>query len=432
MPIRKYLLILAGLVLGLVMLLQFTHRPTHDAAEGTLRSQSMAQSAAIVAQAGRALAAHGSAPGLHDVEERAMAFHRTLDPEAMVSSLLSSWNEPFSAELLALAAQRFGEARKPNVKFQLAMILHRYGKAEGTEFLRAAVRQTDGEFQESAAAVLAMARDRGSVGVLAEYLRSSSSGVPIRLLNELGSWREPELIEALKFAFQNSQPRSPAFAKALALMGEYGPVDQLAGDAWVFSPAYEKPALALRRNSGANPGWISSLLGDSAPKNVPLDFLVDACRTAGAEAAAGEVEAALRRSTATRARVNADYAKHVRAIRSGDKPWSPFEFDDRAYNLTIKCLGLLGEWAQPSSAEVVYEYLGIYLGGKYSPAVVEQIIATAASVDPRNYETRLQALGVSGDAIGNALAVAKLNPLPPQYLPRQVSKSAPIRIPGED
>ena len=432
MPIRKYLLILAGLALGLVLLLRLNHHPTDDAAEGALRSQPVAQPTAIKSMPGRVLAGLGSAPGLHDVDERAMASLRREDPEALAMSLLTSWNEPFSPELLALAAQRFGEAKNSYAKFQLAMLLHRYGKSAGTEFLRGTVRQAGSEYQETAAQALAMSRDRGSVGLLADHLRSSVSGTPVNLLRELGTWREPELIEALKFAFHTSQPRSPAFAKALALMGEFGPVDGLAGDAWLYSPEYEKPALAIRRNSAANPGWIAGLLGDSVPKTVPTEFLIDACRTAGAAAAAGPVESWLRQYASAQVRSNSDYREHIRAIRANEKEWSVFEFDDRPFRLAVSSIRLLGEWAQPSSAEAVYDYLGAYLAGKYSPAVVEQIIATTASVDPRNFESRLQALGIAIDAISTALAVAKLNPLPLQFLPRQISKLAPIRIPGED
>ena len=377
------------------------------------------------------------APGINDpaaFDFSPIKILNRMDTGDIFRALQTGWIEPFPDEVIEIVNQRFTTEKDAHVQFELAMILHRYKRESGTAFLRRIVGDKESVYRESAAEALVLARNIQATGLITEYLENPDESVPLNLLSSLQASMDTRFVESLKKMCVDGSPRSAAYAKTLAMLGDFSASEGLSGGAYNSEPNrnLETKALAYRQKGEPQESWSRELASREIPRTVPGEFIIEAWRTAGPAVARTGVEQAIVQLAEEQRRNNQAYVQHVEAIRSGQKEWSVFGSDPLRQELAIKAVQLIGEWGKADSAEAIYQFAAAYLGGKYSEGGLEHLIIAAAQADPSEYEARLASLGVSPVSIKTAEAIRLLNPVPRQYVPRQFPKYVSVKIPGEE
>jgi hypothetical protein len=254
-------------------------------------------------------------------------------------------------------------------------------------------------------------------------------------LSAVGEWRDPRITTALSKRSEAEDHRSIVVAKALVQHDVFeayhrATMDQPKG------PITSSEAEAVGARMGSlGVGGLNERVSAWARASSGLDAaaVLDITRLAGEKATRNGVEQFLGEYSKELARWNHEYAEYIRDLRSGAREWKPVTFDGVRFESAVGLASLLGEWgANPASAEVVYGMMETYLLGRRTPESMERLAMALVRLDPKGSEERLLGMGMDAEALRAAQGVIALRPLPRGWIPEQVTKRVPIKVPGEE
>lgn len=352
--------------------------------------------------------------------------------EQFLAAVFHTLEEPFSEEVLERLLRLFLETQNPGDRLRMAALLHRYGRAPGTEYLLE-VGRGDSDGVNAALAILALSKTPEALESVVRWIERGELGV--EFLSAVGEWRDPKITEALMKRSEAEDHRNIVVAKALVQHGTFevyhrATMDQPKGPI----TSSESEAVAVRMQLGEDGGWNERVTQWArASSGLDAGSVVENTRLAGEKAARNGVEQFLGAYTKELAQWNQGYAEYIRDLRSGATEWKPVMVDGVRFESAVGLASLLGEWgANPASAEVVYGMMETYLQGRRTPESMERLAMALVRLDPKGSEERLLGMGMDTEALRAAQGVSALRPLPRGWIPEQVTKRVPIKIPGEE
>ena len=353
-------------------------------------------------------------------------------PEDVLDAVFNRFNEPFPPLVLERLAKALPNLKSPTDRVKAAALLHRYGSAAGTAFLREWASRTE-EGSSLAATVLAKTQDAASIPLLVRRVDTVEwNQLEIPLLEALGVWANPQLTQALARRAERAEPNQAWVARALVQQGSVDAWDRLPSSSLETMRSFptdrlDLEAVSARRGNRPAPDWgdrlFSALRQDGT---LPDTGILSSARLAGPVAVRQSLERFLGGYTDHKTRWNAAYQEHAAAIQNGTKEWS--FFGDAAYKDpgVLGAMDLLSEWGGDRATETTYRFLEVYREGPHSPRTVESILGALARLDPQGLDARAAAMGIAPGTIASARLIAALRPLPGDLVPRQLSKAATV------
>lgn len=353
-------------------------------------------------------------------------------PEDVLDAVLNRFDEPFQPLALERLAKAMPNLKSPHDRVRAAALLHRYGNATGTAFLRERAAGTE-EGSILAVTVLAKTRDVSSIPLLVHRLTTAEwRQLEIPLLEAVGAWAEPRLTQALTRRSERGEPNQAWIARTLVQQGIYGAWDRLPASTLETMRSFptdqlDLEAVSVRRSGRPGPDWGDRLFsGLRQNSKLPHAGILSSARLAGPIAGRESLERFLNGYIDHKTRWNSDYRKHVTAIRNGSKEWS--FFGDDTYNdaAVLGALELLAEWGGDHAAEIAHRFLETHLQGPHSAMTVETILGVLVRLDSKGLDARAAAMGITPGTLTAAKALSALRPLPVDLMPKQAKKSTPI------
>jgi hypothetical protein len=392
--------------------------------------------------------ATAGSPGTPDIQALLRAAHEAIEaekrgedlgttpwsktPEDVLDAVFNRFDEPFQPLVLERLAKALPNLKSPTDRVKAAALLHRYGHAAGTAFLREWAARTE-EGSSLAATVLAKTRDAASIPLLVQRLDTSEwNQLEIPLLEALGAWDHPQLNQALARRAARAEPNQAWVARALVTQGAFDAWDRLPASSLETMRSFptdrlDLEAVSARRGNRPAPEWGDRLFaGLRQDSTLPDTGILGSARLAGPVAVQESLERFLNGYIDHKTRWNSTYQEHVAAIQNGTKEWS--FLGDATYNEpgVIGAVDLLSEWGGDRATETTYRFLETYRKGPHSPRTVESILGALARLDPQGLDARAAALGIAPGTIAAARSIAALRPLPAELVPRQLAKTASV------
>lgn len=355
----------------------------------------------------------------------------TSTPEKLLYDILELRAEPYAPLVLDKMEESFA-LFNPDQKLKAAILLHRYHRKMGTDYLKELIRTQTGKARTyPAAAALAMARDPESIPLLKEVF-ASYIGDP-EFASAIMKWKHPALIEAARELWGKPSAPQGIIAQVLAMAGDEAVLESLRTllkHSGVVDPENFIYEAALVRLGAENPEDFMQRMRDTAAKanRYMGSFLKQSMNFVGPDSGLDFVTQLAVKYAEARAEFGAKYEKYEAEVQAGLRSRLPSY--PRMEEMRFKdAIDILEEWKIPSSAEPVYKALEAAQGGVYVELFNRRIMKALVLLDPDNHEARFQALGFSAEEISAAQQLSKLNPIPHLFRPRQqtiaLSKPSP-------
>lgn len=333
--------------------------------------------------------------------------------------------EPFAPAVVDHLATILPRLASESDRIGAAGILHRYGRREGTEYLRRALMESPGSPAVlSAATALAMARDVESVGALGNSMGAFVAEPQFALA--VGRWGHPELLERARALLGDaSVPRGPVLL-LLALAGakEAGPGLLALGIPETGTGPRETPfhaAMARVGVRGAEP-VLEGLRQYLGQPEVSLGWWARSARLLGPDVALPVVQQAIEQYVGVRQAFGEAYEAHAQGVREGTRSISELPaYPMAAERRLLEVVELVRDWNSGSVLEVLSGALAAAGEGRYSVRLNRELIRTILHLDPGQGAARLGRMGVGEEELAMAARLNELKPLPALLMPEQRS-----------
>jgi len=342
--------------------------------------------------------------------------------------ITKSATEPFPPRLLEALEHILKRGTEAQMKLTAAVLLFRYDQPGGKEYLLKVVNSPAVDMlTRDVIFVLAKNRVPEAVpGIAAAYPKM---GAPYEIHHlALGQWGDPGVLEAVRRRCAG-EPKNYGYALCLAQAGDAGSVAPLRA---ALATRGSTPTGNVLRSALARVGaldaetWHAEMeLAWANHRSLSEAAIIHYFDAAGPAVAKGMAEQCLKASIPLHEAYVAGMESQAKGIREKipelankfPKP-PPSEF-------IMGAAQLLAQWDAKEAVPTLQQVLTtVQQGGRANVYVNEALGLALYKLDPANWRETLLNAGIPPYHVDRIPALAKLRPIPPAYLPKQVNLKA--------
>lgn len=337
--------------------------------------------------------------------------------------------EPYPPRMLEALQHILKHAQNPQLRLATAMLLFRYDQPAGKAYLLSVLNSpTTDLLTREAALALATNREREAIpGIVNAFAKMAPPPTP--LLMALGQWQEESVRALLKLEWQRN-PQSWGLALGLAQGGDAGAVSMLGKTVSSQRPLgylqLTVEATLVKYQAMEASQW-DNRMRDKCFKTpgTGTSTVLPAFHAAGKEVGVVPLMSLVASTIPLHEAYVAGMESQAKGIREKipelankfPKP-PPSEF-------IMGAAQLLAQWDAKEAVPTLQQVLTtVQQGGRANVYVNEALGLALYKLDPANWRETLLNAGIPPYHVDRIPALAKLRPIPPAYLPKQVNLKA--------
>lgn len=333
--------------------------------------------------------------------------------------------EPYPPRMLEALEHILKHSEEAQLKLTAATLLYRYGQPAGKEYLLAVLNSPNVDLRtRDVIKALAMNREvEAVVGISMAFSKLGSP--PLALQSTVGRWGEPSIIQAVRQQYGND-PRNWGYALGLSQADDPTAIEPLrmALKSRGNSASSQTIECALAHLGAIEPAtWASNM--DTAFQNrarVGDQALLSYLDIAGPAMARGVAQEFLKACIPLHEAYLEGMELQAKGIREKipelankfPKP-SPYEF-------MMGAAQLLAQWDAKEAVPTLQQVLTTVQKGNRSDVYLNEALGLALyKLDPANWRDTMANAGIPPYHIDRIPELAKLRPIPAEYMPKQVN-----------
>ena len=342
--------------------------------------------------------------------------------------ILDSAVEPYPPRMLEALEHLLKHGTDSQMKVTAATLLYRYDQASGKQYLLSVLNNPDTDRLLTRDVALVLARNKESeaaASIAAVFPKLGAAST--HLLLAMGRWDAPDIEGVLRQQY-SLNPRNWSYPFALAQRGDIESSEPLAKElAKVRRPVGDLVhdlEASLARNGGLEPSVWQQHLADAFRKQPDTlsRTVLTSFDIAGSQVGGKYLQEMLASTIPLHEQYLEGMELQAKGIREHDaalankfpKP-SPYEFIKGAAQL-------LAQWDAKEAVPTLQQVLTTVQKGNRSDVYLNQALGLALyKLDPANWRDTLLNAGVSQYHVDRIPELAKLRPIPPEYMPKQVN-----------
>ncbi|GDY21460.1 hypothetical protein LBMAG56_28070 [Verrucomicrobiota bacterium] len=349
--------------------------------------------------------------------------------EMAMEHITKSATEPFPPRILEALEHILKHGTDPQMKLTAATLLYRYDQPSGKEYLLAVLNSpTTDLLTRHAALTLAKGREVAAIpGTVAVFPKLGPP--PTTLLLTLGTWNDSDVAALLRQQYQ-LKPQSWGLALALAQAGDPDAVSHL-----IQTLATHKSLGYLALTVEATLVKYQGLEGEiwkthmqEMFKKSPRDgvsTILPAFEVAGPQIGAKSLQEMLASTIPLHEEFLAGMELQAKRVRENDPlafQWFP---KDPPTDFMKGAAQLLGQWGVKEAVPTLEQVLVTVQKDNRADVFLNEALGLALyRLDPEHWRETLLNAGVPTYHVNRIPPLAKLRPIPSEYLPKQVNLKA--------
>ena len=336
--------------------------------------------------------------------------------------------EPYQPRTLAALEHLLKHGEEAQLKLTAATLLYRYDQPAGKQYLLSVLNLPTVDLL-TRDVVLALARNKETEAIPDIVRTWSNLGSPSdAILTTVARWRDPSMVQMLREQYR-SDPRNWGYALALSQAGDEAAVQSLST---ALKARGNKPSELTIQAGLAHLGAIESIAWaatmESSFQNrarIGERALVTLLDISGPSVSRGVAQTLLQACIPLHEEFLAGLELQAQGVRERN-PALANKFPKEPPTAFIKgAAQLLAEWEAKEAVPTLQQVLTTVQKGNRADVYVNEALGLALyKLDPANWRDTLLNAGVPEYHVDRIPALAKLRPIPPEYLPKQVNLKA--------
>ncbi len=349
--------------------------------------------------------------------------------EMAMEHITKSATEPFPPRILEALHHILSNATDPQMKLTAATLLYRYDQPAGKEYLLAVLNSpVTGLLTGHAALTLAKGREGSAIpGIVAAFPKLGPP--PTTLLLALGTWNDSDAAALLRQQYQ-LKPQSWGLALALAQAGEPDAVSHLLKTLATHKSlgylALTVEATLVKSQAMEGEVWKTHMqeMFKKSP-NSGISSILPAFEVAGPPLGAKALQEMLASTIPLHEEYLAGMELQAKRVREKDPlafQWFP---KDTPTDFMKGAAELLGQWGVKEAVPTLEKVLITTQKDNRVNVFLNEALGLALyRLDPEHWRDTLLNAGVPPYHVDRIPALAKLRPIPAEYLPKQINLKA--------
>lgn len=336
--------------------------------------------------------------------------------------------EPYQPRILEALEHLLKHGEEAQMKLTAATLLYRYGQPAGKQYLLAVLNSPTTDLL-TRDVVLALARNKEAEAIPSIVRVWSSLGSPSdSILTTIARWQDPSMVQMLREQY-SSDPRNWGYALGLSQAGDAAAIEPLKVALKTRNASSSGLTIqaALTHLGAMDPTvWVATMEASFQNRSrIGERALITYLDLAGPSVSRGVAQMLLQSCIPLHEEFLAGLELQAQGVREKN-PALANKFPKEPPTAFIKgAAQLLAEWDAQEAVPTLQQMLTTVQKGNRADVYLNESLGLALyKLDPINWRETLLNAGVPEYHVDRIPALAKLRPIPAEYLPKQVNLKA--------